>query len=59
MKNLLSLRVTRTEGTVEFEMIDIVEEGAANWEQDILKQNIYEIVGNEALSLLKPMNNLS
>ena len=30
MKNFLSLRVTRTEGTVEFEMIDIVEEGAAN-----------------------------
>ena len=30
-----------TEGTVEFEMIDIVQEGASNREQDVLKQKLF------------------
>ncbi len=30
-----------TEGTVEFEMIDIVQEGATNREQDVLKQKLF------------------
>lgn len=41
MQNFLSFRVAGTEGTVEFEMIDIVQEGATDREQDVLKQKLF------------------
>ena len=43
MQNFLSFGVAGTEGTVEFKMIDIVEEGASNREQDVLKQKLFII----------------
>ena len=41
VQNFLSFRVAGTEGTVEFEMIDIVQEGATNREQDVLKHKLF------------------
>ena len=47
-----------TEGTVEFKMIDIVEEGASNREQDVLKQKLF-INRQERMPRhpVKPLNN--
>ena len=36
-----------TEGTVEFEMIDIVEERASDREKDVLKQKLFFITRKE------------
>ena len=47
-----------TEGTVEFKMIDIVEEGASDREQDVLQQKLFinfqEIMPRHRV---KPLNN--
>ena len=58
MQNFLSFRVAGTEGTVEFKMIDIVEEGASNREQDVLKQKLF-INRQERMPRhpVKPLNN--
>ena len=58
MQNFLSFRVAGTEGTVEFKMIDIVEEGASDREQDVLQQKLFinfqEIMPRHRV---KPLNN--
>ena len=49
-----------TEGTVEFEMIDIVEERASDREKDVLKQKLFFITRKEIMPRhrgAKPMNN--
>ena len=59
MQNFLSFRVAGTEGTVEFEMIDIVEERASDREKDVLKQKLFFISRKEIMPRhrAKPMNN--
>ena len=39
MQHFLSFRVTGTEGTVEFEMIDIIQETTSDREQDVLNNS--------------------
>ena len=49
-----------TEGTVEFEMIDIVEERASDREKDVLKQKLFFITSRKEIMprhRAKPMNN--
>ena len=39
MKDFLSLGMASTEGTIELEVIDIVQKGASNREENILKKD--------------------